>query len=94
MRPPRQPLRRRLAATLELPQDVILDLPRVTILGGLQVTVENHRGVIHYSPERVVVGMTSGRVHISGQDLVIGVIHDQEITVAGVVESVTFERLG
>lgn len=93
-RPPRQPLGRRLASTLELPEDVILDLPRVTVLGGLQVTVENHKGIVLYSPERVVVGMTKGRIHISGRELVIGVIHEEEITVSGIVEGVTFERMG
>ncbi len=91
---PRQSLRQRLANSLEIPKDIVLDLPRVVILGDLQVTVENHRGVVHYSPELVVVGMSKGRIHIAGRDLVIGVIHDEEITVTGVLDSVTFQRLG
>ncbi len=92
---PRRPSwRQRLAATLEMPKDVIMDLPRVTVLGDLQVTVENHRGVVHYSPERVLVGMNKGRILITGQDLVIGVIHEEELTVTGLLDAITFQRIG
>lgn len=94
MRPPRQSFRQRLASTLEMPKDIILDLPRVIVLGDLQVTVENHRGVVRYSPEQVVVGMSKGRIQIAGDDLVIGVIHEEEITVTGLLDSITFQRLG
>lgn len=93
MRPPRQSFRQRIAGTLEMPKDVVLDLPRVTVLGDLQVTVENYRGVIRYSPDQVVVGMSKGRIHIAGEDLVIGVIHEEEITVTGLLDSITFQRL-
>lgn len=93
-RAPRPSLRQRLAGSLEIPKDVVLDLPRIIVLGDLQVTVENHRGVVHYSPERVVVGMGKGRIHVAGRDLVIGVIHDEEITITGLLDSVTFQRLG
>lgn len=93
MDPPRQSLRQKLAGSLEIPKDVILDLPRITILGDLQVMIENHRGVIQYSPEQVVVGMSKGRIDITGTDLVIGVIHEEEITVTGLLTAIIFQRL-
>lgn len=90
----RSSLRQRLARSLEIPQDVVMDLPRVTVLGDLQATIENHRGVIQYGPERVLVGMNKGRILITGQELVIGVVHAEEITVTGLLDSIVFQRLG
>lgn len=86
--------RQKLAGTFELPRDIVLDLPRVTILGALQVSIENHRGIIRYSPERVVVAMNKGRIVVAGKELVIGVIHEEELTVTGHIDSISFERVG
>ncbi len=79
---------------LDLPEDVALDLPRVTILGGMQVTVENHRGIVSYDPCRVVVGMNGGRILITGEDLVLGCVQAEEISVTGLVAAVAFQRVG
>lgn len=85
--------RQKLAGTFELPKDIVLDLPRVTILGDLQLSIENHRGIILYSPERVVVAMSKGRILVAGKGLMIGVIHEEELTVAGLIDSLSFERV-
>ena len=39
------------AKILDLPQDVVQDLPRITMIGNVQLYVENHRGVLHFSSE-------------------------------------------
>jgi len=84
--------RRRLGEILDLPQDITLDLPRVTVLGDLQVLVENHRGVIRYAPEEVVIAMSGGRVAVRGRDLGLTVISSSGVTITGLVDAVRFER--
>lgn len=39
-------LRSELADFFELPKDILLDLPRLTLLGNLRLVIENHRGLI------------------------------------------------
>ena len=34
---------------LDIPKDVILDLPKITVIGDIQLYVENHRGIIEYT---------------------------------------------
>lgn len=79
---------------LDLPEDVALDLPRVTILGAMQVTVENHRGIVSYEPSRVVVGSDAGRILITGEDLTLGCVQADEVSVTGRVAAVAFQRVG
>jgi sporulation protein YqfC len=88
--PARGGLLRRLTRVLDLPQDLVFDLPRITVVGRLQMTVENHRGLVEFSPTRVVIGSPQGRIVILGQELHIGVIHEEEITVAGQLRSIRF----
>ncbi|QTH46147.1 sporulation protein YqfC [Cohnella sp. LGH] len=76
-------LRKWTATILDLPQDVALDLPRITMIGGLQLTVENHRGILHFSPDTLRLAMDGGEMEITGQDLVIRNIRAEEVFVEG-----------
>ncbi len=73
----------RLAGRLELPQDVVLDLPKATLVGGLQVLIENHRGLLEYTPQRIRVRTARGEWVITGSRLQIGSIHRQELVIDG-----------
>ncbi|MGE5509181.1 MAG: sporulation protein YqfC [Chitinophagales bacterium] len=93
-RSPRERLARRVADLFELPKDVILDLPSVTLIGNLQCFIENHRGIIEYLPERVRINTTRGEVVVSGRNLAIGSISQDEIVVEGRLTGFTFQDWG
>lgn len=82
--------RNRLAGALDLPRDVVVDLPKVTVIGYLQVTVENHRGIIEFTPQRVRIAAGEGAVEIHGQDLTLRCILPDEIILDGRIEAVNF----
>lgn len=87
-------LRAALTAGLDLPLEIVFDLPRITVLGHLQMTVENHRGLLEFRPERVAIGTGAGRVVVLGRDLTVGVVRDGEISVTGELTAVHFEGPG
>ncbi|HEX6972258.1 MAG TPA: sporulation protein YqfC [Limnochordia bacterium] len=72
-----------LAGRLELPGEVLLDLPKVTLIGELQVLIENHRGVIEYTAERVRVATARGELAVVGRRLRIGSIFESELVIEG-----------
>lgn len=76
------------ATVFELPREVILDLPRLTLIGNLQLTVENHRGLMEYTPERICIAVHAGRLEITGQGLRIGSVYREELIVTGRIEAV------
>jgi len=82
-------LRKWTAAVLDLPQDVVQDLPRVTLIGGIQLTVENHRGVLHFSPDKLRLAMEQGELEVTGADLVIRTIGTEDVFVEGRIAGVT-----
>lgn len=80
----------RLAERLELPKDVFFDLPRVVLIGNLQVSVENHRGLLSYDGKTLSLALQTGRLVVRGQDLVVGFVGSSELTVTGRLEAVEF----
>ena len=83
--------RQNLADLLELPREIVLNLPRLTVIGNLQCYLENHRGVIEYSTEKIRLSVNGGEVMISGSDLVIRYLGSEEIAIDGTIGMVRYE---
>jgi len=81
----------RFTEILAIPPEVLVNVPRVEVVGHLQFRVENHRGVEQYDPHRVVLRIPDGRLIVTGRDLVIGWIDRNELLVTGQVRSLVFK---
>ena len=77
---------------LEMPKDIMLDLPKITSIGNLQVSIENHKGIVEYSDENIRVKMRDGIIKISGIELMIKTIISEEIIISGKIASIDFYR--
>ena len=53
-------VKRRFSEILEIPGDVALDLPKIILVGNIQLFIENHRGILEYSPDGVRVSVGEG----------------------------------
>ena len=81
----------RFAEALEIPPEVLVNVPRVEVVGHLQFRVENHRGLLQYEPHRVVLKISDGRLIVTGRNLVIGWIDQSQLLVTGQVRSLVFK---
>lgn len=76
-----------LSDALELPMDIALDIPKITIIGNMEINITNHRGIIEYNSNLIRINTKIGIVKLRGQDMVIRNILSEEITVSGTIES-------
>lgn len=77
--------------TLELPKEIMLDLPKVTLIGNIQLNIENHKGIIEYTSNQIRISSNSGMIKIQGKDLYIKTIIKEEIIITGEIN--TFEYI-
>jgi len=80
------------ASLLDLPQDVVQDLPRITMIGNVQLYIENHRGVLHFSPDRLKLALMKGSLEIRGKDLVIRAILTEEVFIEGTIDDIQYGK--
>ncbi|MVO99424.1 MULTISPECIES: sporulation protein YqfC [Paenibacillus] len=78
------------ANMLDLPQDVVQDIPRITMIGNVQLYVENHCGVLHFSSEMLRLQLTKGRLEVTGQELVIRAILSEEVLIEGIIADIKY----
>ncbi|HBT20301.1 MAG TPA: sporulation protein YqfC [Peptococcaceae bacterium] len=80
------------ASILEIPEDIFLNMPKITFIGSIQVYIENHRGVIEYTAEKLRVGVSGGEVEILGENLVLKNILPDELFLEGKISSMVFKK--
>lgn len=74
-----------------LPKNLVLQLPRITLLGNLQCGIENHDGILQYSSELVIVKTGNYRIYIEGTGLVITSLSAEAFYVEGKIGQVRYE---
>ena len=78
------------AGILDIPEDIAQDIPRLTMIGNIRLQIENHRGVLHFSEERLLLALTRGKVEITGSNLSIRTIMAEEVLVEGVIRGLEY----
>jgi len=75
---------------MDLPPDVLLELPRITMIGQIHIYIENHRGLLVYSDKELRLLLKNGQLLIKGKDFVLKTMLPEEILLEGVIEHVYF----
>ncbi|MDR2168070.1 MAG: sporulation protein YqfC [Clostridiales bacterium] len=84
-------LKRRIIQALELPADIMLDLPVVTVTGDEELVLTNHRGLLEYGAGHVRLGCSRGQIKIFGTNLILKEITAESIVIAGKIDKVLWE---
>ncbi|WP_353096079.1 sporulation protein YqfC [Tissierella praeacuta] len=77
-----------ISEVLELPIDIMMDLPRLTVIGNVEASLLNHKGIIEYTKETIRVNTKSGIFKITGEDLEIKTILSEEIIIVGLIKDI------
>ncbi|MEH7224514.1 sporulation protein YqfC [Bacillus sp. JJ1521] len=85
-----QRMKRWITNKMELPADVMMDLPRITMIGQLHIYIENHRGLLTFSDKEVRLLLKQGQLLIKGKAFVIKTILPEEIMLEGKIEHVQY----
>ncbi len=85
-----QNIKKKLVNTLELPKEIIFNLPLITIVGNEEINIENYKGVIEYSPEKIRINTACGVLKINGEKLSFKQITAENIIVTGVIQTLEY----
>lgn len=87
---PKLDLRVKITELLELPKEVALDMPKITMIGNGSLVIENYKGIIEYESNRIRINTGSGVIRLTGVRLVIKEITSENIMVNGDIGSLEF----
>lgn len=82
-----------LTENLNLPKDIVMDIPKVTIMGDSEVTIENHKGIVSFEDTKVKVNSRLGLIIVEGYKFKISFIGGTTLTITGKVKEIKYERV-
>lgn len=79
-----------IARFFELPEELLLDLPKVTLIGDIQVLIENHRGLLLFRSDRITVKTARGPLTVDGANLRVGAVDREAVVLTGEIRSLYY----
>lgn len=73
-----------------LPKDVVYGAPIVNIIGRMELSVENYRGIIEYNNNLIRIQTKKGQIRIRGKHLVINCYTYDEMKITGRIDAVEY----
>lgn len=82
--------KKQLVRALELPAEVVLGQPLLTMTGREELFVENYKGLLEYTTESLRLHTGAGCLHIKGRGLALVSVHADAVLIRGRILSITF----
>lgn len=89
----RKNVKSRISKALEVPEEVSLKIPKLTILKFEQVLIENYKGILEYQDFFVRIQTYIGIININGYQLSLEEMTIDDLIVKGKIESIDFESV-
>lgn len=83
-------VRKWMSQKMDLPQDVMMDLPRITMIGQVHIYIENHRGLLAFSDGELRLLIKHGQLLVKGKAFVIKTILPEELLLEGKIDQVIY----
>lgn len=84
------PFKKFIIHSLALPSDILLELPRITMIGNVHLYIENHKGLEVYSETELKLKTSQGFIQILGHSFVLKLMVSQEILLEGKVHEINY----
>lgn len=82
--------RKNVTEALELPKEIMLNLPLISLVGREEVTIENYKGILEYGEETVRIGTAAGVLRLTGSGLCLKQLSAECMVVTGKIEALCF----
>ncbi|WP_250675064.1 YabP/YqfC family sporulation protein [Paraclostridium ghonii] len=75
---------------IEVPTDLQVNQPTVTILGNTFISIENYKSILEYDVNLIKIKTKLNTIKICGENLYLKHITDMEIGIKGIIYSVEY----
>ena len=81
----------RINRILEMPPEVVSDIPKISILGFDEVIIENYKNIMEYENFYIKVNTHIGIININGLNLCLTQMNQDDMKITGKIDSIDFE---
>jgi sporulation protein YqfC len=78
------------AASLDLPEEIVLNLPITTVVDNKNITVQNFKALKEYTQSNISIRLKKGNMIISGEKLFVECINTDYIKIKGKIKEIVY----
>lgn len=83
-------LKKDISTAFEIPKEIVLDMPFISLRGNNEAVVENYKGIIEYSSEKIRINTSVGVLKFAGSKMAIKCLDLNNIIITGCIEHIEF----
>ena len=80
-----------LSEKLDIPADISVGAAKLSIFGKNRVLIENHKGILHYSENEILLNAKGMTVRILGDGIAISAMDKKDMLITGRILSVELD---
>lgn len=84
-------IKENIADKLDMPREILLDIPQIIITGNDEITIENHKGIIIFKENYIKIKSGIGIIDIEGSNFEILFISGNTIVLSGMIKFIEYE---
>ncbi len=81
----------RINEILEMPAEVVSNIPKISILGFEEMLIENYKNIVEYEDFYIKVNTYIGLININGFNLKLIQMNQDDMKITGRIDSIDFE---
>ena len=83
-------IKKGLSEGIELPNEIILNVPLITIIGHSKIVIENFKNIVQYSNEIIKINTSCGVFKVAGKNLFLKELNKNKILIKGTLSQFEF----
>lgn len=76
---------------LDLPKDIMYGAVIVTAMGPFEAYIENYKGIMEYTEDKIKIQTKNCRLEILGKKLLISYYTNEEMKITGTIQAINYE---
>lgn len=80
-----------LSRAFDMPKDIVMNVPKITITGDNEIIIENHKGVIIFGDDQIIVNSSLGLIKVEGKNFEILFMGGDTIVISGRFKALIYE---
>ncbi len=83
-------IKEKISSVLSIPQEIVMDVPRIVFDSNTKVYIENFKGISEYSSHNIKINAGRYIISLDGEEMEIKSMTGEEVIIEGVIGTVSF----
>lgn len=85
-------LKEKVNNTLNIKDEIILNIPIISLIGNKDLTIENYKGIVLYSETKIKINTNISVITITGNNLTLSKVLTEKIIITGNILEICYSN--